>query len=40
MLTGMPMTDTLGAQSSGIWLNAAVPTFIVADVGATARREA
>jgi len=31
------MTDTLGAPSSGIQLKAAAPTFIVADVGATAR---
>jgi len=31
------MTDTLGAQSSAVRLNAAVPTFLVADVGATAR---
>ena len=31
------MTDTLGAQSSGVRLHAAVPTFLVADVGATAR---
>jgi uncharacterized glyoxalase superfamily protein PhnB len=31
------MTDTLGARPSGIQLKATVPTFIVADVRATAR---